>query len=224
MRGMDERQYVSVTNLGHEQADRQARIRREIRAARAARDPVEVAAAGAALRDRVLALPEVSTASCVTAYVSLPSEPPTGPLLAALSDRGCRILVPRIAGERRLDWVEWSPSVDVRPGPWGIAEPVGPAVALDAAEVLVIPATAADQVTGVRIGQGGGYYDRALEPLADVHADGPPRIALLFDDEVRAGLPAQPWDQAVDVLVTPTRALRTDRSTERDAERGSRNA
>jgi 5-formyltetrahydrofolate cyclo-ligase len=207
MRGMDERQYVSVTKLGREQADRQARIRRDVRAARAARDPAEVAAAGTALCDGVLALPEVRRASCVSAYVALPDEPPTGPLLAALSDRGCRILVPRIAGERRLDWVEWSPSVAVRSGPWGIAEPVGPAVELDAVEVLIIPATAADPVSGVRIGQGGGYYDRVLERLARARDGGPLRVALLFDDEVRSDLPAQPWDECVDVIVTPQRVV-----------------
>jgi 5-formyltetrahydrofolate cyclo-ligase len=224
MRGMDERQYVSVTNLWREQAERQARIRREVRAARASRNPAEVEAAGAALRDRVLALPEMPSTACVTAYLPLPAEPPTGPLLETLSDRGCRILVPRIAGERRLDWVEWSTSVESRPGPWGIVEPIGPAVTLDAAEVLIIPATAADPVSGVRIGQGGGYYDRVLESLPDVNAGGPLRVALLFDGEVLDGLPAQPWDGTVDVIVTPTRTLRTGRSTERNAEGGRRDS
>lgn len=206
MRGMGERQYVSVTKP----ADAQADLRRVIRAGRARRSAAEVAAAADALRDRALAVPEVAAAACVTAYLALPGEPPTDALLAALYARGCDVLTPRIAADRVLEWVRWTPACEVSEGPWGIAEPVGPAVGLDAVDVMLVPASAADPVSGVRMGQGGGYFDRVLARLARARDGGPLRIALLFDDEVRTDLPAQPWDECVDVIVTPQRTVRTD--------------
>jgi len=204
MRGTGERQYVSVTKP----ADGQAQVRREIRAARAARDPGERAGAAVALRDRVLDIPEVVAATCVTAYIALPGEPPTDALVAALHARGCDVLTPRVVADRGLEWVRWTPDGGMSVGPWGIAEPVGPAVGLDAVDVMLVPASAADPVNGVRMGQGGGYYDRVLARLARARDGGPLRIALLFDDEVRTGLPAQSWDECVDVIVTPHRTVR----------------
>ena len=71
--------------------------RRRLLAARRARCPEEVAGAGPALARRVLALAEARNVTCVAGYVELPGEPPTAPLLAALLDRGTRVLLPRLA-------------------------------------------------------------------------------------------------------------------------------
>lgn len=87
------------------------------------------------------------------------------------------------------------------------AQPVGEArgaESLKEADLIVIPALAAS-VDGTRLGQGGGWYDRAL-----VHrCPGVPVVAVIFDDEVvEAGLiPAEPHDVPVDAIVTPTRTI-----------------
>lgn len=74
-------------------------------------------------------------------------------------------------------------------------------------DLIIIPALAAS-VDGTRLGQGGGWYDRAL-----VHRrPGTPVVATIFDDEVlEAGvIPAEPHDVPVDAIITPTRTIATN--------------
>ena len=78
---------------------------------------------------------------------------------------------------------------------------------LKEADLIIIPALAAS-VDGTRLGQGGGWYDRAL-----MHrSPDTPVVAAIFDDEVlEAGIiPAEPHDVPVDAIVTPTRTITTN--------------
>lgn len=78
------------------------------------------------------------------------------------------------------------------------------AESLKEADLIVIPALAAS-ADGTRLGQGGGWYDRAL-----MHrSPGIPIVAAIFDDEVlEAGIiPAEAHDVPVDAIVTPTRTI-----------------
>lgn len=90
------------------------------------------------------------------------------------------------------------------------AQPVGEArgaESLKEADLIVIPALAAS-VDGTRLGQGGGWYDRALMHRSPTT----PVVAVIFDDEVvEAGLiPAEPHDVPVDAIVTPTHTIATN--------------
>jgi 5-formyltetrahydrofolate cyclo-ligase len=53
---------------------------------------------------------------------------------------------------------------------------------------------------GVRLGRGGGYYDRALRHVRP----GAALVAALFDDELVEALPAEPHDRRVTAVVTPS--------------------
>ena len=81
------------------------------------------------------------------------------------------------------------------------------AESLKNADLIVIPALAAS-ADGTRLGQGGGWYDRALTH----RSPGVPVVAVIFDDEVlEAGIiPAEPHDVPVDAIVTPTRTITTN--------------
>jgi 5-formyltetrahydrofolate cyclo-ligase len=58
---------------------------------------------------------------------------------------------------------------------------------------------------GNRIGQGAGHYDRALQSL---RADGSPRtIGLAWDVQLVESVPADPWDQPLDYVITPSRTI-----------------
>ena len=81
------------------------------------------------------------------------------------------------------------------------------AESLKEADLIVIPALAAS-ADGTRLGQGGGWYDRAL-----MHrSPGVPVVAVIFDDEVLEPgiIPAEPHDVPVDAIVTPTRTITTN--------------
>jgi 5-formyltetrahydrofolate cyclo-ligase len=93
----------------------------------------------------------------------------------------------------------------LRVGPFGRYEPIGPRLgcaAIATAVLVLVPALAVD-LHGVRLGRGGGYYDRTL-PLA---APGTPLVAIVRDDEVLASLPVQPHDVPVSAALTPGKGL-----------------
>jgi 5-formyltetrahydrofolate cyclo-ligase len=139
--------------------------------------------------------------AAVAAFEATPSEPPTAELLALLAGRGLRVLVPASGPERRtLAWTEIAPVTCALPVPG--FEPTGAAVgpeALGECELVLVPALAVDR-SGVRLGQGGGWYDRALR-FAD---GGALRLAVCFADEVFAAgtLPAEPHDVLVHGALT----------------------
>jgi 5-formyltetrahydrofolate cyclo-ligase len=175
-----------------------ASLRAEFLARRAARGSAERAGAAAAVAGALLAgLAGVRT---FAAFVPDPSEPGHGRLPAAFTQLGARVLLPVVpTSGAELGW-----AVDtgrLAPGRFGLLEPMGPrlaATALGTAEVVVVPAVAVAR-DGVRLGRGGGYYDRAL-----AHArSGATVVALVFDDELVDALPAEPHDRRVDAVVTP---------------------
>ena len=118
-------------------AESKARMRADIRAARAARSAAERAAVADAIAVRALTLLPDEPGS-VSAYLSLPTEPGTDPLIASVRAAGHAILVPRIDG-RDLQWVSLSTDAVLGTGPLGIREPQGPAM-----DEVELPALDAD--------------------------------------------------------------------------------
>ncbi len=165
------------------------RLREELHAARRRRTSVQRDEARAAVREHVLARVDATGWRCVAGYVPLRTEPGSLELLDALAARGIRVLVPITLPDRDLDWAEWTTG--------GAGTPLGPA-AIARAEAVLVPASAVT-AGGVRLGRGGGSYDRALPRTAP----GTPLAALVYDEEVLAALPRDPWDIAVTAYVGP---------------------
>jgi 5-formyltetrahydrofolate cyclo-ligase len=181
--------------------------RLSLRQRRAARSPAAQVAAGAALVDVALGVPEVAAAGVVAAYVGIGTEPPTLPLLERLQADGVRVLLPIVTGGRTLDWAVFTgPAGLAVVGPVGFREPTGPRLGpggLAAAAVVLVPALAVDR-RGCRLGTGGGYYDRAL-------AAGSPEtttLAVVYDDEVLDRVASEPHDRRVSGALTPSGRLR----------------
>ncbi len=123
-----------------------------------------LAEAARALRDVVLALPEVAAARSVAAYVSVGSEPGTGPLLEALSERGTEVLLPMLLPDGDLDWAPYTGPHGLVAASRGMLDPVAHAVgtgAVTMVDAVFVPGLAVDR-RGTRLGRGGGSYDRAL--------------------------------------------------------------
>jgi len=177
------------------------RWRRTLLAARA-RVPREVReAADAALLRTLGDLVQRSRASVVAAYVPMGSEPGGPQLPAALAAAGVRLLLPVVRDDLDLDWAAYQGPDSLRPTRLGPREPVSPRLGVAAvagADLVVVPALAVD-ATGVRLGRGGGSYDRAL---ARVPASALV-IALLYDGELVDRLPAEPHDRRVDAVIMP---------------------
>lgn len=141
----------------------------------------------------------------VCAYWPVGAEPGSPALLDGLVRHGCRVLLPVVGALGPLDWAEYTGAESLRSGPLGLREPAGPRLgcaAISTAVLVLVPALAVDR-HGVRLGRGGGHYDRTL-PLA---TPGTPLVAIVRDDEVLASLPAQPHDVPVTAALTPGRGL-----------------
>lgn len=67
-------------------------------------------------------------------------------------------------------------------------------------DLLIMPLLACDPM-GMRIGMGGGYYDRTLANATQQ----PFRLGLAHDFQyVAQNFKAQPWDQSLDALLSPS--------------------
>jgi len=186
-------------------AAEKAALRRRLLADRARLSPDQRAAAGRALRDAVLELPQVQMAGTIAAYYSLSSEPDTHGLVYALWKRGGYVLLPLLRPDADLDWASYEGPDSLRPGPRGLAEPAEPPRGMDAvarADLVVVPALAVDR-GGVRLGRGGGSYDRALARVAP----GIPTIALVYDGELLDEVPADDHDQRVRLVARPSAGI-----------------
>jgi 5-formyltetrahydrofolate cyclo-ligase len=122
-----------------------------------------------------------------------------------LISRGKILLLPRINGAA-LEWIRWDGDQSQLSKNKKIAEPLGEVfTALDEVEVIVVPALRIDR-SGYRLGQGGGYYDRAL-PNFSAFA-----IGLIHPDEISSSdLPREEWDIPLDAAATPDLVIRFQR-------------
>ncbi|MEZ3179969.1 5-formyltetrahydrofolate cyclo-ligase [Streptomyces pimonensis] len=162
-----------------------------------------------ALARQALGLPELVHARTVAAYVSVGTEPGTRALLDALRARDVRVLLPVLLPDNDLDWGAYEgedPLARVRHGAkTTLLEPAGPRLGPDAvteADVVLLPGLAVD-TRGMRLGRGGGSYDRVLARLERAGAR-PALVVLLYDAEVVARLPVEPHDRPVHAVVTPS--------------------
>lgn len=190
---------------GNELAERKAALRRQIRRARSGLAESERATAGRQLRDAVLGLPEAQMAGTVAAYYSVGTEPDTRGLVFALWKRGSYVLLPLLRPDGDLDWASYEGPDSLAAGPRGLLEPVEPprgAAAITSADLIIVPALAAD-LGGARLGQGGGCYDRALARVGPAVLT----VALLYDGELLAGIPAGPADRPVRAVAQPGRGI-----------------
>ena len=175
------------------------------------RVPVPVLADRArAVAEHLLAAPEVRRAATVAAYVSVGREPGTGPLLAGLAAAGKRVILPLLQPDDDLDWAVYRGPDSLVPARRGLLEPVGTPLGLDAigtADCVLVPGLAVDR-TGLRLGRGGGSYDRALGRVPV----GTFTCVVLHAGEVRDEVPADPHDRQVTAVVTEDGVLRFRRS------------
>jgi 5-formyltetrahydrofolate cyclo-ligase len=182
-------------------------LRDRVRVARRSLRAADLAAAARRLCEHVLALPEVRAARRIAAYVSVGREPGTGPLLDGLEERAVDVILPVVLPDLDLDWARYTGGEGLRRAPLGLLQPVARPLGPDAvagADVVLVPGLAVDR-HGVRLGRGGGSYDRALARLPG----GALTVVLLHDGEVvDLRLPRAAHDVPVRAAVTPSGVVR----------------
>jgi 5-formyltetrahydrofolate cyclo-ligase len=176
-------------------------LRDQLVTGRSRRSLVEVSESARANAGHILSSPEIRRAATVAAYVSVDVEPGTGPLLEGLLGMGRRVIVPIVLPDLDLDWAVYDGPATLARARRGLLEPTGPRLGLDAiatADVVLTPGLAVDRA-GMRLGQGGGCYDRALGRVPV----GTFTCTLLYDDELLDAVPRAAHDRRVTAVVTP---------------------
>ncbi len=148
---------------------------------------------------------EFSKANVIASYISYGDEPKTQELNEALLRNGKELYLPRVNG-KTLDWVRWTgDKSELAPSKLSkeILEPIGPALTdLSVINLVVVPALRIDR-SGYRLGQGGGFYDRALPQLSAWS------IGLIHPDEISSvDLPREDFDAPLNAAATPDLILR----------------
>ena len=191
---------------------RKAELRRTIREQFRYIPDADKKAWDAMLCERVCTMPIVRAARCIYAYASLPNEAGTWGIMEHLLLEGHRLALPRVEGNTmEFYWVE--SLSELSEGSFHIMEPVpgqqnsGPAGpvryarqrAAEPDALMLIPGMAFTE-DGLRLGKGGGFYDRFLssEP-------GHRKIALAYPFQVVKMLPLEEHDIKMDLVVTPDR-------------------
>ena len=174
-------------------------LRDQLLTARRRMPPAELGARALAVAQVAMDSADVRRAATVAAYVSVGSEPGTAVLLDLLRAAGKRVLLPILLPDGDLDW-GLHDGVLV-PAARGLLEPAGPRLgpaAIATADALLVPGVAVSD-DGLRLGRGGGSYDRALARVPV----GTFTCVLLYDDEVGLDVPAEPHDRRVLAAATP---------------------
>jgi 5-formyltetrahydrofolate cyclo-ligase len=195
-----------------EDADRRGALRRLVRTFRAALTTEERLEASEQAAARLLpvlselrrSLPEARRGSPVVALsVPVDGEIDSTGVAADLRSDGWTVVLPVVLDDRNMEFREWRAGGELARGRFRVLEPLQGEVLEP--DIVVVPCVAVD-AAGNRLGFGKGFYDRAL-------GSGPRPVAVgaVFDEQVVAAVPVEPWDVPLDVVVTPTRVIRPDR-------------
>lgn len=140
----------------------------------------------------LLDVPEISRAHVIASYYSYGFEPSTLALNRAILASGKTLILPRIKGDQ-IEWVDWNGTAETLRENGKFTEPTGPVFEKpDSIDLVLVPALAIDP-DGYRLGQGGGFYDRALPHLRAW------KHGVVFNFErMEHDLPREPWDIPMD--------------------------
>ncbi|HSB87568.1 MAG TPA: 5-formyltetrahydrofolate cyclo-ligase [Ilumatobacteraceae bacterium] len=141
---------------------------------------------------KVAALEEYQRATTVMAFVGFNSEPDTDPLFARLRTEGKRLVLPRVEASGIVAADGESPLLASK---FGVQEPTGPALDVDALDLVIVPGLAFTRA-GDRLGYGRGYYDMFLPKVAA------PSVGVCFEDQIVDEMPLAAHDVRVDRVVS----------------------
>ncbi len=138
----------------------------------------------------------------IAIYLSVHSELSTEPLCAALLRAGHKLSVPVTLRDWQMRFLPYDRNTAIRAnGPLRLPEPVArrPMRSARHFDVILLPLLGFD-ASGGRLGNGGGYYDRAL---AGARTGRPPkRIGYAYALQQVEALPMDAFDVRLDAVVT----------------------
>ena len=182
-------------------------LRSRLRSARKQRDLGAISQLDSRISAHILDVLEtiaITPASVIAAYVAMPHEPSVNVLRSRLHEMGCTVLIPIVSGDELL-WAHDGNEEHWARNTFGTLEPdlsgaLSSSQALPSCTAIIVPALAMNP-SGFRLGQGKGFYDRALTTVAG-REHSPLIIGVTFESEFLSEVPTEEHDIPVDVSVT----------------------
>lgn len=132
----------------------------------------------------------------VALYAQVNDEAPALRLAEALIEMGKTLCLPRAVDRiGTLEFRLWRPGDPLDDGPFGTRHPSAAMATCDP-DVIIAPLLAFDNRL-MRLGQGGGYYDRVF-----ARYDQALRIGLAWSVQQIDEVPADPWDVPLHLVIT----------------------
>ena len=182
-------------------AQRKSALRRELRRKRSEIPPEDAREAALAAACHLAGSASLRRAQHIAVYLHYGSELGTTALLDILLREGKNVYVPRIGRERRMRFVEITATTPLRLNMLGIKEPAGRLRTrrVKQLDVIIVPLLGFDG-NGQRLGNGGGYYDRALASPRPFRK--PLLVGYGYEIQRTAVIPSEPWDIRLDAVAT----------------------
>lgn len=158
--------------------------------------------ASLAIAKALLAQPAYAKADTILCFVSFRSEVDTKGILMDALQSGKKVYCPKVLDKHVMEFYRILDWCDLKPGKYGILEPSVAGDSKPWAEdekenvCMVIPGAAFD-LSGNRIGYGGGFYDYYLS-THKVRC----KIGLGFDIQVIEEMMTEATDQKLDLLIS----------------------
>jgi 5-formyltetrahydrofolate cyclo-ligase len=186
-------------------------LRAQLRARRRALSPPERAARSRRVCEQAERALHLAAGSRIALYAALPHELDAAVLIALAQERGCRVYLPRIDTHRHARGMRFLQLAGpLRTNRLGIEEPAALGSALGARwlDLVFLPLVGFDR-RGVRLGAGGGYYDRAFAFRALRRAWHAPRlVGLAYGFQEVPHIAAAAHDVRMDAVVTEEGLIR----------------
>src|SRR5262245_43008957 len=186
---------------------RKQALREEALARRAVLRAAVPDAAERMARNFVRSIP-LAPAAVVSAFVAIGEETDPAPLIQLLRAKGHPVALPRVIKKgEKLTFHLYAPGAKLIPGVFGLSQP-GKDWPEAVPDVLIVPLLAFDS-RGMRLGYGGGFYDRTLAALRasrNILA-----VGYAFAGQEVPDVPHRESDEPLDWVVTEAGASRFER-------------
>jgi 5-formyltetrahydrofolate cyclo-ligase len=154
----------------------------------------------AAISARLLAWLERQSVRCLGVYWPIRGEPDLRHAYDAIARQGVQLALPVVVGtDLPLHFAAWSPGEPTETGPMNVSVPVPPH-RIVSPDALLIPCVGFNRER-IRLGYGGGFYDRTL-----ARAPRPLAIGIAYQQAL-AEFAAEPHDVALDIVITEEAGL-----------------
>jgi 5-formyltetrahydrofolate cyclo-ligase len=181
-------------------AQQKEQLRKQIIQKREALTPDQIRELSLKVIENLKGLKSFQKAKTVMLYYPHRGEVDLTPLFEEVLKKEKKLLLPKVVGEEIFP-IEVEDLSLLSKGKFNIVEPIGGKIYQpQKVDFVAVPGLAFD-LSGCRLGFGGGYYDRFLPRVKGA------KVGIAYDFQIFDRLPCEKHDVKLNQIVTPTRVI-----------------